>query len=48
MYFDPGTGSIIIQSILAFVATISMFFFTFRTKIVNFFKRKKGRKKDDK
>ena len=48
MYFDPGSGSIIIQSLLAIIATVSMFFVAFRTKIKSFFMKKKEDKKDEK
>ena len=41
MYFDPGTGSLIIQVLLAFLASIGAFLITFRTKITSFFKGKK-------
>ena len=48
MYFDPGSGSIIIQSLLAFLATISMFLVAFRTKSKMFFEKKNDGKKDEK
>jgi hypothetical protein len=48
MYFDPGSGSIIIQILLAALATISTLFVAFKAKIVSFFTKKKNKKKDDK
>ena len=48
MYFDPGSGSIIIQSLLAFFATISMFLVAFRSKIKLLFKKKKEESNDEK
>ena len=44
MYFDPGSGSIIIQVVLAALATISTLFVAFKTKIVSFFTKKKNKK----
>jgi len=38
MYFDPGTGSMIIQVIIAGIAGIGAFFFTCKTSIIAFFK----------
>lgn len=38
MYFDPGTGSMIIQIIIAGIAGIGAFFFTCKTSIIAFFK----------
>ncbi len=46
MYFDPGTGSIIIQLIVGFIAGFGAFFVAFRTKIKSFFTRKKHNKND--
>ncbi len=40
MYFDPGTGSLVIQLLLAFFASIGAFFAFFRTKIKGLFHRK--------
>ncbi len=41
MYFDPGSGSVIIQILLASLATIGTFFVMFKTKIKSFFHKKK-------
>lgn len=53
MYFDPGTGSLIIQLLLAGLASIGAFFALFRTRIKNFFHKdktvdEKKEKKDEK
>ena len=37
MYFDPGTGSLIIQILIAGLASIGAFFALFKTKIGNIF-----------
>lgn len=47
MYFDPGTGSMLVQIIIATVAGVGAFFVTFKTNIVSFFKgrfKKNGNK----
>lgn len=41
MYFDPGSGSIIIQVILAVIATLSTIIHAFRSKITSIFKKDK-------
>lgn len=41
MYFDPGTGSLIIQLLLAAIASIGAFFAIFKSKIKNLFKKDK-------
>lgn len=41
MYFDPGSGSIIIQVILATIATFSTLIYAFRSKITSIFKKNK-------
>lgn len=48
MYFDPGTGSMIVQIIIASIAGVGAFFITFKTTIINFFKGifRKNEKKD--
>lgn len=49
MYFDPGTGSLIVQLILAAMASFTSFCIAFRVNIKNFFiklKEKKNAKKD--
>ena len=40
MYFDPGTGSLIIQILVAFFASVGAVFVVFKDKIKNMFKRK--------
>ena len=42
MYFDPGTGSMIIQIIVAAVASIGALFVTFKVNLVNLFKGVRG------
>lgn len=44
MYFDPGTGSMLIQIILAFFASVGVFFIAFKNKIKKFFRRSKNEK----
>lgn len=48
MYFDPGTGSMIIQMLIAALASVGVFFVAFKSKISKFFKGigKKHDKKD--
>ena len=47
-YIDPGTGSIILQAILGFLAAFFAGASFYWTKVKNFFKKKFGkRKKDD-
>ena len=50
MYFDPGTGSLIIQILIAGLASIGAFFALFKTKIGNIFHKEKNEKgnKDEK
>ncbi len=38
MYFDPGTGSMLVQIIIAAIAGISAFFVTFKTNFLNVIK----------
>ena len=38
MYFDPGTGSMVIQIIIASIAGIGAFFVTFKTNFITFIK----------
>ncbi len=45
MYFDPGTGSLIIQLLVAGVASLGAFFALFKNKIKNIFLHEE--KKDD-
>ena len=47
MYFDPGTGSMLIQIIIAGIAGIGAFFVTFKTNFLSFIKgilKKNGKK----
>lgn len=49
-YLDPGTGSIILQAILGFVAAVVSYFYFFWNKIKSFFKNifhKDSKKKDE-
>ena len=49
MYFDPGTGSLIIQLLLAAIASIGAFFAIFKGKIKRLFKiETKDKKKEEK
>ena len=45
-YLDPGTGSIILQAIIAAIATGMVFFNNLKQKIKNFFKSKKNEKSE--
>ena len=45
-YIDPGTGSIILQAIIAAIATWIVFFNNLKQKIKNFFKSKKNEKSE--
>lgn len=45
MYFDPGTGSLIVQLILASIAGFASFFVVFKNNIKSFFANFKNRKK---
>lgn len=38
MYFDPGTGSMLVQALIALVAGVGAFFVTFKTNFLNFVK----------
>lgn len=44
MYFDPGTGSLIIQMLLACIAGVTSFFMMFKTNIITFFSKKEEKK----
>ena len=49
-YLDPGTGSIILQAILGFVAAAVSYFYFFWNKVKSFFKNifhKDSKKKDE-
>lgn len=47
MYFDPGFGSMVIQALLAALATCGAVFILFRDKIKAFFSKKKVSKKQE-
>ena len=38
MYFDPGTGSMIVQILVASIAGVGAFFLTFKTNCISFIK----------
>lgn len=38
MYFDPGTGSMLVQILVAAVAGVGAFFITFKSSIMTFIK----------
>lgn len=38
MYFDPGTGSMVIQMVIASIAGVGAFFVTFKTNFIGFVK----------
>ncbi len=48
MYFDPGTGSLIVQLIVAGIASVGAFFALSKTKIKNLFQKNKKDAKDEK
>lgn len=48
MYFDPGTGSLIIQVLVAAIASIGAFFAIFKNKLVDIFKKSKKEDNNDK
>ena len=49
MYFDPGTGSLIVQLIVAGIASVGAFFAMSKGKIKSLFHKKvKEEKKDEK
>lgn len=41
MYFDPGTGSLLIQAIIATLAVAGGYFAATKTKLKHFFSKKK-------
>lgn len=45
MYFDPGTGSMIIQAIIAALASVGAMLILFKNNIINFFKKDKKNEK---
>lgn len=42
MYFDPGTGSMLIQMLLALLASAGVFLFAFKNKLMMLFHKKKN------
>ena len=46
-YLDPGTGSMIIQVIIATFASVGCTLAIYRDKIINFFKKGKTNDNDD-
>lgn len=46
-YLDPGTGSIIFQAILGFIAAVISYFFFFWKKVKSLFKKIFCKKKDE-
>ena len=42
MYFDPGTGSMIFQIVIAAIASVGALFVTFKDSILSFFRRRKN------
>ena len=48
MYFDPGTGSMLIQMIIALFAGIGAFFVAFKTNFLTFIKGIFSKKNDKK
>jgi hypothetical protein len=47
LYIDPGSGSYILQMIIAAVLGVSFFFKNFWLSVKSFFTGKKNEKKDD-
>lgn len=48
MYFDPGTGSLIIQLLVAGIASVGAFFALFKKKLVSILKKDEKDQKNDK
>ena len=46
-YLDPGTGSMLVQAVIAAVAAASVSIGLFRRRLLSFFGRLFGRKKDE-
>lgn len=46
MYLDPGFGSMVIQIVIAGIAACSVFFLSFRTRIKDWFARRKGKQEE--
>ena len=47
MYFDPGTGSLIIQLLIAGLASIGAFFALFKKKLILMIKKEKNNNKKE-
>ena len=47
-YLDPGTGSMIVQVIIATFASIGCTLAIYRDKVINFFKKRNSNDNDDK
>lgn len=48
MYFDPETGSIVIQLLVAAIASIGAFFAIFKNKLISIIKIEKTEDNNDK
>ena len=48
MYFDPGTGSLIVQLLVAGIASIGAFFVLFKNKLVAIVKKEKKEDNNEK
>ena len=48
MYFDPGTGSLLIQLLVAGIASVGAFFAIFKNKLVSIVKKEKKEDNDEK
>ena len=46
-YLDPNTGSMIIQAIIAGLATLGFTFNLWKDKVISFFKKEKGKNKNE-
>ena len=46
-YLDPGTGSIILQALVGAIAAVSSYFYFYKKKLKDFFKKFKKNKKED-
>ncbi len=45
-YLDPGTGSIILQALVGAIAAVSSYFYFYKKKVKDFFKKFKKNKKE--
>ena len=48
MYFDPGTGSLIVQLVVAGIASVGAFFAIFKNKLKSIIKSEKKEDNDEK